>query len=809
MYRKGIQVRRISWIGVCVLVAAPAVWAQGPRQRLSLDLHWRFQRGQAQGADQPGYDDRAWRTLDLPHDWGIEGPYAQDEPTSGQGGYLPTGVGWYRRHLRIPDAYRDKKVSVEFDGMYENSQVWVNGHPLGHRPFGYIGFRYDLTGHLVFGGQDNVIAVRVDNSRQPNSRWYSGSGIYRHVWLTVTHPVHVAPWGTFVTTPKVSQDTAIVRVQTRLQNEQTQAVRCTLTTSILDAEAKVVGSVESGQDVSAQGDQESVHEVAVRQPSLWSVEAPYLYTLRTRVRVGDQVVDECDTPFGIREAVFDADRGFLLNGRAVKLNGVCLHHDAGCMGAAVPERVWQRRLEILRDMGCNAIRTAHNPPAPEFLDLCDRMGFLVMDEAFDEWKVPKGQIGPHGYHLYFDAWSERDVTDLVRRDRNHCSVVLWSAGNEVGDQTAQDGVQTLRRLLEIFHREDPTRPVTVGCDQIAAEPRSAPQAFLDLLDVVGYNYADRWRDRAEKVYSIDRHAYPNRKVIGTESGSMGGVRGDYRALVPDQTQGPFGLFRGMGRGRMIDVEQLWRFVRTYDYVAGDFMWTGIDYLGESRWPSKAASSGVLDTCGFRKDGYYFYQSQWTDRPMVHLFPHWNWQGRQGRIIPVTCYTNCDTVELFVNGKSYGVKGYAFPRPGMELRYGNYPARARALRTTADLHLTWDVPYEPGTIKAVGTKDGREACVQEISTTGPAAAIGLAVDRDRIAASRQDVAHVTVAIVDAQGRTVPTADNEVRFEIQGPGKILGVDNGDPASHEDYKADHRKAFNSLCLAIVQASQAPARV
>jgi beta-galactosidase len=327
-----------------------------------------------------------------------------------------------------------------------------------------------------------------------------------------------------------------------------------------------------------------------------------------------------------------------------------------------------------------------------------------------------------------------------------------------------------------------------------------------LLDVVGYNYVDRWRDRTEKYYSIDKAAHPQWRFVGTESGSMGGIRGDYRGLFPDEASAGF---RGFGRGRNIDVEQLWKFVRTYDYVAGDFMWTGIDHLGEARWPAKGSSSGVIDTCGFKKDGFYFYQSQWTGKPMLHLFPHWNWRGREGRFIPVTCYTNCDTVELFLNGKSVGMRGYAFPRLGMEGRYGNYPARSRVLRTTADLHLSWDLPYEPGTLKAVGVKDGRIALTVEVSTTGDPAAVDLSVDRDTIAADRRDVAHAIVRILDEAGRMVPVANSEVTIEVEGEGRLIGMDNGDPASHEDYKSNRRKAFNGLCLAIVQATDRPGEI
>jgi beta-galactosidase len=772
------------------------------RVRDSFDFGWKFFKGDAPGAEAPGFADTAWRALDLPHDWSVEGPFTQDAPASGSGGYAPTGIGWYRKRFRLPAGYAGRRVSIEFDGVYQNSEVWINGRYLGKRPFGYISFSYDLTPHLAAG--ENVVAVRVDNSKQPGSRWYSGSGIYRHTWLVAADDVHIPQWGTFVVTPRASADAATVQAQTRVRNAGSAAADCTLTSAIVGADGRMVATAESPRRIAPGDVYVFDQQLRVEKPALWSVETPALYTLRSTVRAGGKVVDEYETPFGIREAVFDADRGFLLNGRHVKLNGVCLHHDGGAVGAAVPERVWERRLQLLKEMGCNAIRTSHNPPAPEFLDLCDRLGFLVMAEAFDEWRVPKGQIGPFGYSQYFDQWHERDVTDFVHRDRNHPSIVLWSAGNEIGDQTAPRGVETLRDLLAIFHREDPTRLVTAGCDQIAAEPKPAPQEFLELLDVVGYNYADRWRDRREKYYSIDRAAYPHRRVIGTESSGMGGVRGDYRSLIPGAAPAAPARGFGMARGvRGLDTEQLWRFVSTHDYVAGDFMWTGIDYLGEAFWPTKSGSAGVIDTCGFAKDGYYFYQSQWTEKPVLHLFPHWTWKGHEGEFLPVLCYTNCDTVELFLNGKSVGLKGYAFPRPGMEQRYGTYPARARVPRTTNDLHLAWDVPYQPGTLKAVGMKDGKVVIEREIATAGDASRLALAVDRDAIRADRRDVSHVTVRVLDAQGRMVPDADAEIVFEIQGEGRLIGVDSGDPSSHESFQSNRRKAFHGLALAMVQST------
>jgi len=774
----------------------------GQRLRENFDRGWRFHKGDFPGAEVPRLSDADWRILDLPHDWSIEGPFDEKEPSSFCGAYLPTGIGWYRKRFHLPNSYKNKKLTIEFDGIYELSAVWVNGHFLGQRPYGYVPFFYDLTPHVALG-DENVIAVKVDNSRQTNCRWYSGSGIYRHTWLLSTNKVHVAHWGTFVSSSRVSKQAAALRISTRISNESESPAGCTLVTSIIDGNGNVVDSAEASQDIATGQEYEFLQEIKVNLPHLWSVNDPYLYRAHSTVRTGGRTSDEYDTPVGIREAVFDADSGFLLNGERVKLNGVCLHHDGGSVGAAVPERIWERRLEILKEMGCNAIRTSHNPFAAEFLDLCDRMGFLVMNEAFDEWKVPKGQIGPNGYAKYFDEWYERDVQNLVRRDRNHPCVVLWSAGNEIGDQGSPQGAETLQQLLKVFNTEDPTRMVTAGCDHIHSEPASeaARPEFLALLDVVGYNYVDRWRDRKEKYYSIDRHAFPRRRFVGTESEAMGGVRGEYPELFA--ASAPVAGFFQFLRGRNVDVEQLWKFVSTYDYVAGDFMWTGIDHLGEARWPMKSSSSGVIDTCGFKKDGYYFYQSQWTDKPVLHLFPHWNWKGKEGQIIPVTCFTNCDTVELFLNGRSLGVKGYEFPRLGMEVRWGNLPDRAKVLRTTADLHLSWDVLYEPGALKAVGTKDGKIFATDEVYTTGDPASIGLSSDRASIGTDPSDVAHVTVHILDQNGRVVPIADNEIAFEIEGAGSLLATDNGNPASLEDYKSNRRRAFNGLCLAIVKSN------
>jgi beta-galactosidase len=766
---------------------------QSSRQHILFDLSWTFTRGDVSGAESIAFDDAGWRRLNLPHDWSIEGPFSPDHPCGGRGGSLPGGVGWYRKRFSLPEQERGRKVSVQFDGVYKNCDVWINGRHLGFHPYGYTSFHYDLTPYLRFGEQENVLSVRVDNSQQPDARWYSGSGIYRHVWLTVTDPLHVAQWGTFVRTPLVSEGVARIEVLTQVQNEGDAPQTCTLTTTIIDAGCSVVGTAESHHPIASGQTHEFVQRIKVAQPRLWSVDDPYLYRVQSVVKAGEQVVDEYETPLGIREIVFDAGQGFLLNGRRIKINGVCLHHDGGCVGSAVPERVWERRLETLKAMGCNGIRSSHYPPAPEFLDLCDRMGFLVMDENFDEWRMGKFA---YGYHDHFDEWAVRDTISMVRRDRNHPSVVIWSVGNEIPEQTVPEGVETLRMLIDVVHNEDPTRPVTSACDNIEAHVPTT-EAFLEALDVVGYNYVDRWAERRELCYSVDRQRYPRRRMIGTENVSVAGVRGEYDLESRHGWHGPY-------HTRMIRAEQLWKFTRLYDYVAGDFMWTGIDYLGETRWPAKNTSCGPIDLCGFPKDEFYFYQSQWTDAPVMHLFPHWTWPGREGRVIPAICYTNCDSVELFLNGRSFGEQVLSFPRYGMDPSkgWGEQDWMTFVRPTTADLHLRWTVPYEPGVLRAVGKRNGEVVCEQEIVTAGPAAQIRLTAGREAMAADGRDVLHLTVQILDAQGHLVPTADDLITFDVQGPGRIIGVDNGNPVSHEPFQSNQRRAFNGLCLAIVQS-------
>jgi len=765
-----------------------------PLRQTAFDDDWKFLKGDVQDAHLPDFDDEKWSKISLPHDWSIEGPFSKDAPGGETCAYLPMGIGWYRKQFTMPAITVGQKIFIRFDGVYQRSEVWVNGHSLGMRPNGYVSFIYDLTPHLQKGHQPNVLAVRVDNSLQPNSRWYSGSGIYRHTWLIATGPVRIAQWGTCIRTPQIRKESAIVEVTTRVQNDLLQAAPSSLRSFIQDKDGKTIQEATMNAEIDADGDFVFSQRMEIPSPTLWSTELPYLYSVRQVLERNGQVADTTTTPFGVRSICFDVDKGFLLNNERVKLNGVCLHSDGGAVGAAVPEAIWQRRLALLKEMGCNAIRCSHNPPAPEFLELCDTMGLMVMFDAFDEWRRGKAQTPQYGYHMYFDEWAHSDLKDMIVRDRNHPSIVIWNSGNEVPDQGSLRGVDTLRALKNILHAEDPTRPVTVACDGIAADPSGTLPEFLEEQDVVGYNYVDRWRDRREKFYSIDRHQFPNRRFIGTESVALRGARGDYKIGAEAA------VYVDKKTNTLVEVEQLQKFIQTYDYVSGDFMWTGIDYLGEAAWPAKGASCGVLDTCGFLKDSYYFYQSLWTKTPMLHLSPHWNWKGQEGTVISVICYTNCDTVELFVNGKSWGVKGYAFPRPGMEKRYGNYPARAMVLQSTGDLHLSWDVPYEAGTLKAVGVKDGKVVGVAEVSTTGEPARLFLSADRVRLDADHRDLAHVTVEVQDSDGHRVPTANHAVTLQVHGEGRLLGMDNGDPESHEDYKSAQHSAFNGLCLAII---------
>jgi len=703
-----------------------------------------------------------------------EGIFESTCPGGSGAGYINAGIGWYRKTFNLPLNIQGKRVFIEFDGVYMNSDVWINGIHLGNRPYGYSSFQYELTPHLKFGQEKNVLAVRV-NVQQPCSRWYSGAGIYRNVRLVITHPVHIAQWGTYVTTPEVSKNSATVRVQTKIQNQSTSSQQVTLETIITDPSDRKCNSTRTVKNIEAGNTGIFEQTLELSKPKLWSIEVPNLYSVKSIVYVNNSVVDTFNTPFGIRTFEFTIDKGFFLNGKHVPIKGVCLHHDLGCLGSAVNKRAIERQLEVMKSMGCNAIRTSHNPPAPELLDLCDRMGFLVMDEAFDEWKRGKTM---YGYGRFFDEWSERDLRDMIRRDRNHPSIILWSIGNEIPEQDDVNAYEKAKRLADICREEDPTRPVTSACNNPGIATKSG---FAKPLDVLGINY------NIQFYQTLKGKA----KLIASETASTVSTRGEYNLVQDGDTLKIVKELNNQCTSYDIAVpnwanraETVLKAIKNSPWVAGEFVWTGFDYIGEPTpfgWPSVSSYFGIVDRCGFPKDRYYLYQSQWTGKPMVHILPHWNWQGFEGKEIPVWCYSNCESVELFLNGKSLGEKKFS---------------------ETDDLHLEWKVPYAPGKLKAVAKNNGKIVSIDEVETAGALAKIILTPDRTEISADGKDLSFVKVAIVDQEGRICPNASNLVKFKIKGEGIIAGVDNGNPVSHEYFKADERKAFHGLCLVVVQS-------
>jgi beta-galactosidase len=759
-----------------------------PRTISNFCKEWRFHLGDTVKAQEPAFDDSKWRTLNLPHDWSIEGKFSEKNPATPGGGALPGGIGWYRKTFTMPETDKDKNIFIDFDGVYKNSEVWINGHYLGIRPYGYSSFRYELTPYLNYGTAKNVIAVKVDNSKQPNSRWYSGSGIYRNVWLVTTGKVFVDHWGTYVTTPEVNENQGKVIVKTKIRNSNKTDQPITLNTIIYNAEGKEVAKISSNGTVPKDSAMEISQELTVTSPTLWSLENPYLYQSESEVTINGKVADNYETSFGIRYFEFNREKGFLLNGKHVKINGVCDHHDLGCLGAAVNTRALERQLEILKNMGCNGIRTSHNPPAPELLDLCDKMGFIVMDEAFDMWKMGKT---PYDYHLDWKDWHVRDLTDQVVRDRNHPSVFIWSIGNEVVEQwNPKSGGDTIaRELSSIVKNLDNTRPVTSACNN----PKTDNILFTSgALDLNGFNYA-------QGGYANFLKDFPGKKFIATETVSALETRGSYDMPSDSIRRWPVSWDKPLTTGNAdfscsaydncsapwgSTHEETWKIMKKYDFLSGQFIWTGFDYIGEPTpypWPARSSYFGIIDLAGFPKDVYYMYQSEWTNKPVLHIFPHWNWE--KGKVVDIWAYyNNADEVELFLNGKSQGVKK----------------------KTGDELHVSWRLVYEPGTLKAVSRKNGKEVLTQEIKTAGKPAKLMLEADRNAIKADGNDLSFVTVKVLDADGNVVPYADNLVNFEITGDAKIAGVDNGSPISHESFKASHRKAFHGLCLAVIQSGE-----
>lgn len=754
--------------------------------KIPFDFDWKFALNEQPGAEQPGFNDSDWRLLDVPHDFSIEQPFDSTHASGPGGGYACSGIGWYRKTFPTEPDFSGKKVSVLFDGVYRNSEVWINGQYLGIRPYGYSSFYYDLTPYLNPVGLNNVIAVKVNTSEQPNSRWYTGSGIYRHVWLLVKNKLHINQLGVFARTVKANENEASVDVSVELNNSNETDQLCTVVTMLVDSAGKQVALSETQVDLKAGQQQKIDQNMVIDNPRLWSIEQPNLYRLQVEIRSSDDVVDSYATAFGLRTFQFDPNKGFSLNGKHVKLKGVNNHHDGGPLGAAVLNHTHKRQLEILKKMGCNALRMSHNPPSPELLAYADSLGFVVIDEIFDEWMDGKT---PAGYAPHFEKWHERDVENWIRRDRNHPSVVAWSIGNEVREQYNQDNAhKIIRMLLESARKHDNTHPFTLACNEIVNFNNFG---VLDQLDLVGYNYQ-------EAFYQEDHEKYPDRVIFGSET-----------VMYPYHDH----------KAWQMRTYQQWLDGQLEDHVAGEFLWTGFDYLGEAgighvgtgfefwktwpNWPWRGADCGVIDMCGNPKPGYWFRKSLWNDEPMVYIAVQtdvsarnrnmasfWNWprveanwnHNKVGDTLAVHVYTNVPEVELKLNGKSLGTRQWNLKQ---------------------EAFLFFEVPYEPGKLEAVGkTADGRTVSFA-VQTAGDPSKIVLIPDRQTIKANRQDLCYVTVQLLDANDVPVPFAENVVEFEVTGAGTLLAVGNGNQQSHTPLRGSKMETYLGKCLAIVQST------
>ena len=782
-----------------LLLAMAALYTVQARERKCFDADWRFVLADSAHMADVDYNDSHWRKLSLPHDWAIEGDFYASNPSGAGGGALPGGVGWYRKTFSIPlTPSQDGGTScfIEFDGVYMNSTVYVNGQKVGFRPYGYSSFEYDITDYLKKG--ENVIAVRVDNSDQPNSRWYSGCGIYRHVWLTQTEHTHVAHWGTYVTSSlSKNNKTATFNVMVEVANKTKDTQ---ITNILLDAGGNEIAKSNGST-------------LQVKNPHLWTLDNPYIYKVRTEIRVGDKIVDVYETNTGVRSFRFDPKAGFSLNSVPVKINGVCEHHDFGCLGAALNEDALHRKLVKLKAMGVNAIRSSHNPPAPELLNMCDTMGLIVMDESFDMWRRKKTQ---NDYARFFDEWHERDLSDLVKRDRNHPCILMWSIGNEVLEQWSSADADELtleqanlilnaghdastlahgeemtpnalltQHLANIIKKYDKTRPITAGCN----EPDPKNHLFKSgAIDIIGFNYHHQW------IMDVPKN-FPNKPFIMSESVSALQTRGYYMMpsdsiyVAPKEWWMPYtdpsfmcSAYDNMHASWSSTHEQTWDVVKHTPYVGGQFIWTGFDYIGEPTpygFPARSSYFGIIDLAGFPKDIYYMYQSEWTNKPVLHLFPHWNWLP--GQEIDMWCYyNNADEVELYVNGKSQGVRRKA---------------------DSHVYHVSWRVKYEPGEVKVVArkaaVKNGYPEIVatQTIKTAGQPDHLRLTTDY-----KGKTTTFVNVEVVDKDGNLCPWAENQVFFEATGGLEIIGVDNGSQFSMERFKDTKRKAFMGKCMVAV---------
>ena len=781
-------------LSIClVLLSSGVVCAeQTPRSHVLFDESWRFHRGDVDGAEKAAFDDSTWRVLDLPHDWSIEDVPGTDSPIDPDAtggidmGYFTNGTAWYRKTFEVGLDLKGKKLELQFDGVYMNADVWLNGKHLGNHPYGYTTFWYDITDRVRIN-ETNVLAVEVKNEGR-NSRWYSGSGIYRHVWLSTMEPVHIAHWGTYITTPDVTESCAKVRVHTTVKNSGAKA-SVAIETTILDAAGNEVTTATLEQDVSAASEATFVRLLSVDSVALWSPDSPALYCAIEKVTVNGRMTDQTETTFGIRTIAYNVEQGFLLNGVPTLMKGGCMHHDNGPLGSAAYDRAEERRVELMKASGFNAIRCAHNPPSEAFLEACDRIGMLVIDESFDMWSHEKN---PQDYHLYFDQWWERDIDSMVLRDRNHPSIVMWSTGNEIPERGKPEGVETSRKLATYIRSLDETRPITAAVNGL--NPDKDP--FFATLDIAGYNYAvggDHWQ---ELLYSKDNKRVPDRIMYCAES-------------YPLEAFGS------------------WMAVVDLPYVFGDFVWTGYDYLGEasigwlgyeqegSFYPWNHAFCGDIDICGFKRPQSYYRDALWQNGRKVSIFvtppkpsfeetnpklekwskwnwqdvvANWNWTGHEGKRLPVVVYSSCEEIELLLNGKSLGKK-----------------ETSRKTKFIAK----WDVEYRPGTLKAVGFVDGNQVDSWELRTADKPMQIRLTPDKTKLNTNGQDLSYIAVELLDNAGIRNPTAENLITFEIEGPGSIAAVASSNPRSPESYQLPKRKAYQGRCLVIVKSGRQPGTI
>ena len=764
------------------------------RIKIPFNKEWKFMLGDDLMYSKSTFIDSSWRNLTLPHDWSIEGVMNEKNPSGGDGGFLPCGIGWYRKTFSLPDSIKSKRIFIRFDGVYMNSSVWINDRMVGLRPYGYATFQYDISSFLRFGANEkNVIAVKVDNSLQPSSRWYSGSGIYRNVNLVVTNnELHFTDDGVFVSFPEVSAQKATISVnykyrtnvfsESRINPYESNAANlkaitkeCTLISTLYDKHGNIASVSKDKFTIYDLVTRETKVNFTVNNPHLWTDENPELYQLHSAIECDGKIIDDVITPIGIRSIEFTVDKGMVVNGKSVKIKGVCLHHDAGSFGAAVPIGVWEFRLRKLKTMGCNGIRVSHYPFAPEFYDLCDRLGFYVMEDAFDEWRwgydliTSEDHYGKraYSYHMYFGQWAETDLRTMICNDRNHPSIVIYTLGNEMPDQRYEDGVNTLKKLQDIAHNCDPTRPVTVACDFSGV---ANTVGFLDAADVAGYNYADRYH--GEDMYTPDKQKYPNRKFIGTET---------------------------------YNNPRCWVGIKDKQYVAGEFIWSGYDYLGESlKWPLKGWDWGFFDLASFEKPIFYNRKSLWTSEPVVYaavelkdvkayepkqfdwrafnVVSHWNWSNDGRDSLPLKIFSNCDKVDVLLNNNKV----------------------ASVLPDKYCVALL-KVKYMPGTLKVIGYTKGKKSTEYAIATASEALKLKIVADKQSISATADEVIHLEITAFDKNGNPALVANNIIKVEVSGLGELIGLDNGNMVDHDSYKTNTRKLFEGKARAIIAAKKA----